>query len=547
MISASILSGQTAPTPLTTLAGNGSQTSGGCFLPMIATPPFFFAFFVSGLGGPEGVAVDGSGHPFVSDSNNNCVYRLDADGLIRFDTTLPINLPFRIGNGSHGFIDGDAAAGELWTPQQIAVDTAGNLYIADETNSRIRKVDTTHWTISTVAGGGSLRVIDGLRATDVSLLFPQGVAVDHSGNFYFSDNTDRVYKVDTSGIITRFAGGGGTSYSGEGGPALGAGMIPLGLAVDGGNVYIADWSNSIIRKVDTNGILTTVAGNPFNVTGLGDGNPAAFGATLNQPRGVAVDTLGNLYIADTGNHRIRKVDTSGIISTIAGDGTPGFTTGQLNFPGAVAVDNLGNVFIADSGNGALRALITTPRRYQLTINSTGTGTGALSGPGSYLTGEFATVSAGANPGSTFDGWSGPNADECSRGSVLMNLDKSCTATFTKVQACALNISGSFTISRGGYVFNFSTNRFMQSVTLTNSSASAISGPVSVALDSLPGAVSLFNKAGVTACAPVGSPYMNAGFTSLAPGASYSIVLQFTDPSRTAITYTPRVLGATGTR
>jgi hypothetical protein len=156
------------------------------------------------------------------------------------------------------------------------------------------------------------------------------------------------------------------------------------------------------------------------------------------------------------------------------------------------------------------------------------------------------VSAVANAGSSFDGWSGPNADECNRGSVLMNINKSCTATFTQVTACALDISSSLKITRGGFAFNFSTQRFMQTVTLTNISSSAIAGPVSLALDSLPAGVSLF-QAGTTACAPVGSPYINAGFTSLAPGASYSVVLQFTDPSKAAISYTTRVLGATGTR
>ncbi len=534
-------------TPLTTLAGTGIQSSGGCFLPAVAAPPFFFTFFVPGLGGPNGVAVDPSGRPFVSDTDNNCVYRLDADGLLRVQVGFS-NPPFRIGNGSHGFLDGDAAAAELWAPQHLAVDMAGNLFIADETNSLIRKVDTTKWTITTVAGGGSSRPFDGAKATDSVLLFPQGVTVDPSGNLYFSDNTKVVYKVDTSGIITRFAGGGGSTYGGEGIPALGAAMTPFGLAADAsGNVFIADWGNSIIRKVDTHGVLTTVAGNPFNVTFLGDGNTAAFGATLIQPRGVAVDTLGNIFIADTGHHRIRMVDTNGIINTIAGDGTPGFNTGELNFPSDVAVDNLGNVFIADAGNGALRALITTPRKYQLTINSTGTGSGLLTGPGLYPVGEFASVSAAANTNSTFDGWTGPNADECARGSVLMNLDKSCTAKFTQLIACAKDISGSLRVTRSGFTLNFGTQRFQQTIKLTNTGTSSITGPISVALDSLPAGVSLFNKAGITICSPGGSPFINAGFTSLAAGASFSVVLQFTDPSNAAITYTTRVLGATGTR
>lgn len=179
-------------------------------------------------------------------------------------------------------------------------------------------MDTTNWTITTVAGGGSLRANNGQLATNVALLFPSYVATDRAGNFYFSDNTNKVYKVDTNGIRTKVAGTGGTSYDGsEGTPATGANMIPMQIAVDaGGNIFIADWANSIIRKVDTNGNIFTVAGNPFNVSGLGDGNPAAFGSTLNGPRGVAVDGLGDIFIADTNNQRIRMVDTAGIIHTL---------------------------------------------------------------------------------------------------------------------------------------------------------------------------------------------------------------------------------------
>jgi hypothetical protein len=183
----------------------------------------------------------------------------------------------------------------------------------------------------------------------------------------------------------------------------------------------------------------------------------------------------------------------------------------------------------------------------LTINSAGTGSGVLTGQGLHLVGQFASVSASANTGSTFDGWSGPNGDECFRGSVLMNVDKSCTATFTKaVQVCAQDISGSIRVTRSGFTFNFGTQRFTQTITLTNTSTSSITGPISVALDSLSAGASLFNKAGVTLCTPNGSPFINAGFTSLAAGASSSVVLQFTDPSKAAITYITRVLGA-GTR
>ena len=413
---------------LTVLAGRGG--SGGC--PTFATLPGGSAFFFDPLGSPAGVAVDPNGKLFVS--STNCVFRLDADGILRLG--FPDSTSFRVGTpGASGFSDAsptfDAGAALLNNPLNLALDTAGNLYIADASNQRIRKVDTANWTISTVAGGGSLRPNDGTRATDASFLFPTGVAVDAAGNLYIADsNAGKVYKVDTNGIIAKIAGSGGFTYNGEGIPAVTAGMIPMDVAVDqAGDVFIADWSNSIVRKVTPAGIITTVAGNPFNVTGLGDGGPAAFGGILNKPRGLALDASGDLFIADTENHRIRMVDATGIINTVAGDGTPGFSDVQLNFPSAVAVDNLGNIFIADTVNNQLRGVIVTQRTYRLTLNSAGTGAGTLGGGGSYIVGRFVPVSATPSAGSTFVGWSGPNAAECAGGLVLMDADKSCTATF----------------------------------------------------------------------------------------------------------------------
>lgn len=218
--------------------------------------------------------------------------------------------------------------------------------------------------ITTVAGNGGLgNSGNGGPATSANLGNPKGVAVDKAGNIYIADSLfDVVRKVDSSGTISAFAGTGPGGPLGDGGPATSASMHldgqHLGLAVDSaGNVYITDSGNSRVRKVDTSGTITTFAGSSTNGLGgySGDGGPAA-SAQLNNPNGLAIDSAGNLYIADLGNHRIRKVDTTGKISTIAGvgfvtgsdtgDGGPAMAA-ELSGPTDVAVDNQGNVYIAD--------------------------------------------------------------------------------------------------------------------------------------------------------------------------------------------------------
>ena len=228
------------------------------------------------------------------------------------------------GNNTAGFTgDGGAAtAAELNGPFTVWVDSGGNLYIADQDNQRIRKVSSGN--ITTVAGSGTNAYSgDGGAATKASLSFPQGVAVDASGNIFIADtNNYTVRKVTTSGTISTVAGiqtqGGG--YSGDGGPGTAANLAhPAQLAFDAaGSLYIADPPENAIRKLTTAGIISTVAGYGGQ-TFSGDGGVAT-SAGLNNPDGVAVDKAGNLYISDTLNHRIRMVNTAGIISTIAGTG-----------------------------------------------------------------------------------------------------------------------------------------------------------------------------------------------------------------------------------
>ncbi|MBW2596747.1 MAG: hypothetical protein JRC93_12420, partial [Deltaproteobacteria bacterium] len=258
------------------------------------------------------------------------------------------------GNGTDGFSGdgGPATEAQLDSPTSVTVDSSGNLFIADSDNFRIRKVDPSG-IITTVAGNGTYGYSgDGGPATEAQLSWTYGVAVDASGNMYIVDTYNQcIRKVDASGIITTVAGDGISGYNGDGIPATGASLnYPYSVAVDTwGNLYIDDMGNYRIRKVDPSGIITTVAGDRYGCDG--DGGPA-MGAGLKMPRGITVDAWGNLYVVDRRCGQIRKVDTSGIITTVAGSGVYGgsgdggpATEASLSFLESVAVDPSGNVYI----------------------------------------------------------------------------------------------------------------------------------------------------------------------------------------------------------
>jgi uncharacterized repeat protein (TIGR01451 family) len=380
---------------LTRVAGNGRSGYAGDG--SLATSALLFA--------PNGVAVDAPGNLFIADTNNHRIRKIATNGTIT--TVAGIGCCGYSGDG------GPATSAQLNSPSGVAADSAGNLYIADTANQRIRKI-APDGTITTLAGNGSAGYSgDGSPATMAQLNYPNGVAVDAHGNVYIADTYNQSVRKIVNGMITTVAGNGTCCYSGDGGLAIAAQLCnPRAVVLDGtGNLYIADMCNHRIRKVAPNGTITTVAGNgsggytgegavaanqqlnePYGVTldalgslyiadygnqrirkvstagaistvaggNTGDGGPAPF-AGLNEPTGVSPDDAGNVYVADAANHRVRKIAANGEISTVAGTGIPGYSgdgglasNAQLSSPQGVLADNAGNLFVADSGNNRVR-------------------------------------------------------------------------------------------------------------------------------------------------------------------------------------------------
>jgi uncharacterized protein (TIGR03437 family) len=329
-----------------TVAGNGQFRYSGDGEPAIA----------ASLNGPSGVSLDSAGNLYIADYRNARIRKVSPAGLI---TTVAGN-----GDKKGEPVDGvPATAASLHGPWGVAVSPDGNLYIGDSSACLVRMV-TPAGIITTVAGSWPGYSGDGGPATAASLRGPTGVAMDPAGNLYIADTFNhRIRKVTPAGIITTVAGNGQQGYSGDGGPATAASLYnPEGLALDAaGNLYIADTFNLRVRMVSATGTITTVAGDG-KLRYSGDGGPAT-SASLMYPGGLALDAAGNLYIADASNYRVRKVTAAGSITTVAGDGKPRYsgdggpaTAASLYAPSGVAVDSAGNLYIADAGNNRIRAV-----------------------------------------------------------------------------------------------------------------------------------------------------------------------------------------------
>ncbi len=308
-------------------------------------------------GGIYATTTDASGNIYIADRLNNAIRRINTSGVI---TTIA-------GTGTAGYSgDGSAAsAAQLSGPAGIAVDLSGNVFVSDQGNNRIRKINTAG-TISTVAGTGASGFSgDGGSATGAQLHSPWGIVIDNSRSIFIADyENNRIRRIDTFGIITTVAGTGTAGYSGDGAAATAADLSrPVGLAISRtGAVYFADFTNNVIRVVHPYGIINTVAGT--GTSGFSGDGSAATAALLASPYGVAITDSGDIYIADAGNNRVRKINRSGTISSIAGSGAPGFsgdggaaTLAMLNQPSGICIDRQNNALVCDRANNVLRHLL----------------------------------------------------------------------------------------------------------------------------------------------------------------------------------------------
>ena len=346
------------PGQISTIIGTGIAGSGGDGGPGKSAQ----------VNSPYGVTVDAVGNVYVADYANSKIRRLQNNDFMQTMAGC--------GTVSVSCIDQTegrlAGATAIFSPWDVVVDPSGSFYFPDSGLNRIRKVTNPGFLLSNYAGTSAGFSGDGGAAINARLKNPIGLALDSSGNLYFSDHDNqRVRKITPAGVISTVAGTGVAGYSGDGGQATSAQLnAPHGLAVDtAGNLYIADTTNYRIRKVTTAGIITTVAGNgtiPFG-SDIGDNNLATSAGVV--PWDVEVDEAGNLYISDWLYSRIRKVTANnGVITTVAGTGVAGFsgdggpaTSAALNSPTGLALDSQGNIYVADTGNHRIRKINAPPQ------------------------------------------------------------------------------------------------------------------------------------------------------------------------------------------
>ena len=325
---------------VSTLAGSGSSGPGG-FADGIGTSAQF--------NNPLGLCSDSSGNIYVADTNNNRIRKITSLGLV---STLA-------GSGVGNYADGIGTSAQFYFPNGLCSDSSGNIYVADTANNRIRKI-TPLGVVTTFAGSTLASSFQGYAdgtGTAAQFRNPVGVCSSSTGNIYVTDTgNQRIRKITSSGVVSTFAG---TTLS-DGVNITSRFNNPYGVCSDpSGNIYVADTQNNRIRKITPLGVVTTFAGSGIGVPGFADG--IGTNAQFNSPCGLCSDSFGNIYVADTGNQRIRKITSSGMVSTFAGSGAWGYSDGagtaaQFYNPFGVCSDVLGNIYVVDSGNQRIRKI-----------------------------------------------------------------------------------------------------------------------------------------------------------------------------------------------
>lgn len=381
---------------VTTLSGNGT----GGFANGTGTT-------ATQLKSPSGLVVNSSGNILVADTNNHNIRTLN----YLSGSSYIIGGPFVGGYSQQaGDTNGGTGFSRLFFPIGVCIDQAGNLYVADSGNCLIRKISSSG-SATTLAGisnfnGGNAGYIDGNGAS-AKFSTPSGVAVDASGNVYVADTNNHVIrKITSSGVVSTFAGSGVAGFS-DGSATVAKFNYPTGITIDtAGNLYIADKTNHRIRKITPSGLVSTIAGS--GIAGFTDATGIL--ARFNSPSGIAIDSSGNLFIADTSNHRIRMIDSNNIVTTYAGSGVAGYADGtgtvaRFNFPTGIAVNGMGNVYVADKSNHRIRKITSTsvsinysgnPFCSSLTSSQSVTKTGT----GDYTIGTFSSTPSGLTINST---------------------------------------------------------------------------------------------------------------------------------------------------
>lgn len=334
---------------ITTIVGNGTMGYSGDGNPATS----------AACSMPQSARLDKQGNLYIADKLNNVIRKVNTSGLI---TTI-------VGTGVAGYSGdgGIATNAQLNKPTDVVIDSLGNIYIPDGLNYVVRKVNTTG-IISTIAGTGTSGYSGDGGVAISAQCRPYSLAIDNFGNIYISEpSNQRIRKISNTGIISTIAGTGIGGFTGDGGPATSAQLHnPSYIAISpAGEIYIPDWSNHRVRKIDLSGIISTVAGN--GAAGYSGDGSAAVAASLNAPCGIAFDNFGNYYISDVANHLIRKVNSSGVISTVAGNNTYGFsgdngpaTNAQLSNAICAGISPVGNLYITDQENNRIRKVFFQP-------------------------------------------------------------------------------------------------------------------------------------------------------------------------------------------